>query len=227
MICYEAFLPPISADAQQRIKAGLLEIDAIWHTYPHQADGALQTGKRYLSLSYHVFANEIFSEMDITDELLQSTLVKLAYESVIEHYWVYWIVGTLAPTRCCTEHLFTYWVRAGSLERANLNLLAGPIAAWRAKAIRRALASKQKPAELLDKFRSEVHPNLSHEALADEMGLERSRYFKLKAGKRVRDDAYNQVADFTGIPIGDLRPPIQFRTSRRRSPTNSDEKPTD
>jgi hypothetical protein len=174
-----------------------------------------------------VFANEIFSEMGITEELLQDTLVKLAYEAVIEHCWVRWIVGFLAPRRCCTEHLFTYWVAAGSLERAKLHLLAGLIAAWRAKAIRRALAPRKTPAELLEEFRSRVYPNLSHEALADEMGLERSRYFKLKGGTPVRPDAYVKVSDFTEIHINDLKPKVQLRTPLRRSPTNSDETPTD
>lgn len=227
MTCYEAFPPLISAEARLRIRAGLLEIDAFCHTYPHEADGPLRARKRYLSLAYDVFANEIFSEMDITDELLQDTLVKLAYEAALEHRWVYGIVGTLTASRSCTEHLFTYWVPAGSMEWAKTHLLAGRIAAWRAKEIRRTLAPQKTPADLLEEFRSRKCPNLSHEALADDLGLERSRYFKLKAGRRVRHDAYVKVSEFTGIPISDLKPRAQLRSPLRRSPTNSDRKPTD
>jgi len=205
MNCHEAFLPPISSDARKRIAAGLLEIEAVWHTYPHQDENALRTGKRYLSLAYDVFAQEILSEMDCTDELLEGTLVKLAYEAVIEHRWVFWVVGTLLPSRSCTEHLFSYWVPPGSLKRARSYMLSGRIAAWRAKAIRRALSPSKTTAELLEDFRNREWPNLSHDALADEMGLERSRYYKLKAGKRVRADAYAKVSAFTKIPISDLR----------------------
>lgn len=225
MNCHEAFLPPISSDARKRIAAGLLEIEAVWHTYPHQDENALRTGKRYLSLAYDVFAQEILSEMDCTDELLEGTLVKLAYEAVIEHRWVFWVVGTLLPSRSCTEHLFSYWVPPGSLKRAKSYLLPGRIAAWRAKAIRRALSPSKTTAELLEDFRNREWPNLSHDALADEMGLERSRYYKLKAGKRVTADAYAKVSAFTKIPISDLR--RQADTSLRRNPTRSDRTPTD
>ena len=227
MNCHEDSLPPISPDSRKRIEAGLLEIEASWHNYPHQDENAFRTGKRYLSLAYDVFAHEIFSEMDCTDELLEDTLVKLAYDAVIEHRWVHWVVGTLLPSQSCTEHLLTYWVPAGSLKRAKLYLLPGRIAAWRAKEIRRAIPTRKTPSELLEEFRNRQCPNLSHEALAEEIGLERSRYFKLKAGKSVRADAYAKVSAFTTIPINDLMPQARLRTPRRRIPTKSDDIPTD
>jgi hypothetical protein len=226
MNCHEAFLS-LSSNARKRIEAGLLEIEALWHTYPHQDESAFRTGKRYLSLAYDVFALEILSEVECSDELLEDTLVKLAYDAVIEHYWVFWVVGTLVQSQSCTEHLFTYWVPAGSLKRAKSHLLSGRIAAWRAKEIRRALSPRKTPGELLEEFRNREWPNLSHDALADEMGLERSRYYKLKAGKRVRPDAYANVSAFTKIPICDLKPQARLRTPRQRIPTKSDETPTD
>jgi hypothetical protein len=222
MNCHEGFLPPISSDARQRIEAGLLEIEASWHNYPHQDEGGFQAAKRYLSLAYDVFAQEIFSEMDCTDELLEDTLVKLAYDAVIEHGWVHWVVGTLVPSQSCTEHLFAYWVPAGSLKRAKAHLLSGRIAAWRAKEIHRILSPRQTISERLEEFRNREWPNLSHDALAEEIGLERSRYYNLKAGKPVRADAYAKVAAFTKIPVSDLMPAARLRTPRRRIPTESD-----
>jgi len=225
MNCHEGFLPPISSDARQRIEAGLLEIEASWHNYPHQDEGGFQAAKRYLSLAYDVFAQEIFSEMDCTDELLEDTLVKLAYDAVIEHGWVHWVVGTLVPSQSCTEHL-AYWVPPNSLKLAKLHLLPGRIAAWRAKEIRRTLSPRQTPGEHLEEFRNRAWPNLSHDALADEIGLERSRYYKLKVGKPVRADAYAKVAAFIKIPVSDLMPPARPRTPLRRKPTKSDGTPT-
>jgi hypothetical protein len=227
MNSYEAFMPPISSEARKRIAAGLLEIEALWHTYPHRDENAFLTGKRYLSLAYDVFAQEIFSKMNCIDELLEDTLVKLAYDAVIEHHWVHWMVGTLVPSRSCTEHLFKYWVPAGQLQRVKSYLLPGRIAAWRAKAIRRELSSRKTPAELLEEFRNRQYPNLSHEALADEIGIERSRYFKLKAGDRVRHAAYAKVSLFTKIPISDLMPPARLRKPPDESRLKSDRTPTD
>jgi hypothetical protein len=206
MNSYEDFVPPISPGAWKRIAAGLLEIEALWHTCPHRDEGGLLTGKRYLSLTYDVFARELFSEMDCTDELLDDTLVKLAYDAVIDNGWVRWMVPSLARSQWRSERLFKHWAPAGSLERAKSHLLAGRIAEWRAKAMRRELSPEQTPRELLEEFRAREYPNLSHEGLADKMGLERSRYFTLKAGKRVRPDAYIKVSHFTKIPVSALKP---------------------
>jgi hypothetical protein len=172
MNSYEAFLQPISSDARTRIEASLLEIEASWHNYPHQDENAFRTAKRYMSLAYDVYAQEILSEMDCTGEILEDTLVKLAYDAVIERRWVFGVVGSLVQSQSCTEHLLTYWVPAGSLERAKLHLLSGRIAAWRANAVRRELSPRKKPAELLEEFRNRECPNLSHEGLAYEIGLE-------------------------------------------------------
>lgn len=211
----EGFLSAISSDARQRIDAGLLEIEASWHHHLHQDEDGFGAAKRYLSLAYDVFAPEILAEMGCTDELLEDTLVRLAYDAVIEHGWVHWVVGTLVPSQACTEHLFVYWVSAGSLKRAKSHLLAGRIAAWRAKEIRRALAPRRTICELLEEFRNRECPNLSHDALADEMDLERSRYFKLKAGEPVRADAYAKVAAFIKVPITDLMPAPRLRRRSR------------
>jgi hypothetical protein len=215
MNCHEASLPPISLDARKRIEAGLLEIEASWHAYPHQNENAFLTDKRYLSLAYDVFAEEILSEMDCTDELLEDTLVKLAYDTAIARGWVRWVRGTLLPSQSCAEHLFTYWVPTGSLKRAKEYLLAGRIAAWRAKDIRRKLSPRKTPGELLEEFRNTERPNLSHEGLAEEIGLERSRYFKVKGGKHVRIDAYRKISAFTKIPMSDLMTPVKPRKPRR------------
>jgi hypothetical protein len=110
------------------------------------------------------------------------------------------------PNEWCTERLFKHWISTGSLEFAKSNLLAGQIAKWRAEAIRRKWSPRKSPGELLEEFRAREFPNLNHEALAYEIGLERSRYFKLKAGIPVRQDAYVRVSDFTKIPIDSLKP---------------------
>ncbi len=195
----------ISPEACKRIEAGLLEIEASWHTYPHRDEGAYLTGKRYLCLAFDVFARELLSGKD-PDELLEDRVVKLAYEAVIDNGWVRWMVGTPGPSEWCTERLFKHWIPAESLKLAKAHLLAGPIAKWRAEAIRRKLAPRRTPSELLEEFKARVYPNFTHEALADEMGIERSRYFRLKAGKPVTDDAYIKVSDFTKIPIYYLKP---------------------
>ena len=85
-------------------------------------------------------------------------------------------------------------------------MLAGRIAKGRAAAISRKSSPRKTPSELLDEYRARAYPNLSHEALADEMEIERSRYFRLKGGKPVRPDAYVRVSDFTKISISDLKP---------------------
>ena len=199
MNSYEQFLPPVSTEARQRIQAGVLEIEALWHTYPHAGEDAILIAKRYLGLAYDVLAREILSETDGTDELLENTLPKLSYDIVAENGWVRWITPNLTPTAVCTEDL-------GSLERAKANLLAGRIAWWRAKVIRGDVSRHKTAGELMDEFRARKFPNLSHAALADEMDLEPSRYFKIKAGRRVSADAYIIVSDFTGIPVHDLKP---------------------
>jgi hypothetical protein len=195
----------ISPEAWKRIEAGLLEIDALWHTYPHRDEGAYLTGKRYLCLAYDVFAQELLAGKD-SDELLEDTLVKLAYEAVIDHGWARWMVGNLQSNEWCTERLFKHWIAAESLKRAKSHFLAGRIAKWRAEAIRRKLSPRRTPNELLEEFRAREYPNFTHDALAHEMGIERSRYFNLKAGKPVRFDAYVRVADFTKISISNLKP---------------------
>jgi hypothetical protein len=184
MNSHEAFFPPISAEAQKRIRAGLLEIEALWHAHSHYDEDSFFAVKRYVGLAYDVFAQEILSEIDCTDELLEDTLVKLACDAAIENGWI--------------PALLLKWAKS--------YMLVGRIAAWRAKEIRRELSVRKTPAELLEEFRVREYPNLSHEALADEMGLERSRYYKLKAGGPVRPDAYIRVSDFTKIPVSDLKP---------------------
>jgi hypothetical protein len=206
MNSYEQFLPPVSTEARQRIQAGVLEIEALWHTYPHAGEDAILIAKRYLGLAYDVLAREILSETDGTDELLENTLPKLSYDIVAENGWVRWITPNLTPTAVCTEHLFVDSVPPGSLEWAKANLLAGRIAWWRARVIRGDVSRHKTAGELMDEFRARKFPNLSHAALADEMNLEPSRYFKIKAGKRVSADAYIIVSDFTGIPVHDLKP---------------------
>src|SRR5713226_1862095 len=67
MNSYEAFFPPISAEAQKRIRAGLLEIEALWHAPSHHNELTFFAPKRYLGLAYDVFAQEILSEVDCTD----------------------------------------------------------------------------------------------------------------------------------------------------------------
>lgn len=203
----DVVVPSISPEACKRIEAGLLEIEVLWHTYPHRDEGPYLAGKRYLCLAFDVFAQELLSGKD-PDELLEDTVVKLAYEAVIDHGWVRGIVGNLQPDEWCTEHLFRHWIPAECLKHAKAHSLAGQIAKWRAEAIRRKLAPRRTSNELLDEFKARVYRNFSHEALADEMGLERSRYFNLKAGKPVRADAYVIVSDFTKIPISYLKPTL-------------------
>jgi hypothetical protein len=45
MNSYEQFLPPVSTEARQRIQAGVLEIEALWHTYPHAEEDAILIAK--------------------------------------------------------------------------------------------------------------------------------------------------------------------------------------
>ena len=201
----DAVISSITPEAWKRIEGGLLEIEALWHTYPYRDESFSVAGKRYLCLAYDVFARELLAGKD-PNELLEDTLLKLAYDAVIENGWVRWMVGHPQPNEWCTERLFKYWIPAESLKLAKSPLLAGEIAKWRAEAIRRKSSPRKKPSELLEEFRAREYPNLSHEALADEMGLERSRYYRLKAGKAVRDDAYVIVSDFTKIPASNLKP---------------------
>ena len=70
------------------------------------------------------------------------------------------------------------------------------------------IIAAQIPSELLEEFRVREYPNLTHEALADEMGLERSRYFKLKGSKPVSAAAYVIASNFTKISIGNLKPAL-------------------
>ncbi len=201
----DAVVSSISPDAWKRIEGGLLGIEALWHTYPHRNEGAYLTGKRYLCLAYDVFAQELLAGKD-PNEQLEDTLAKLAYDAVIDNGWVRWMVGSPQPNEWCTERLFKYWIPTRSLELAKSNLLAGQIAKWRAEAIRRKFSPSKTPGELLEEFRVRKYPNFTHEALAGEMGIERSRYFELKANRPVRADAYVIVSDFTKIPIDSLKP---------------------
>ena len=201
----ETFLSSLSPEARKRIEAGLLEIDVIWHNRPHRDESQFLTAERYLALAYDIFAGELLSGRDLS-EPLEDTLVRLASDVVIENGWVRWMVKNPEPNESCTERLSKNWVPAVLLERIKSCLLAGRIAKWRAYAIRRKLSPRKTPDELLDEYRTRFYPNLSHEALADEMGIERTRYFKLKKGKRVSTGAYIIVSDFTKISIGDLKP---------------------
>ena len=201
----EEVVSSISPDAWKRIEGGLLEIEALWHTHTHRNEGVYLTGKRYLCLAYDVFAQELLAGKD-PNELLEETLAKLAYDAVIDHGWVRGMTGSQQPDEWCTERLFKHWIPTGSLEFAKSNLLAGQIAKWRAEAIRRKFSPRKTPGELLEEFRARKYPNFTHEALAGEMGIERSRYFELKAGRTVRPDAYVIVSDFTKIPIDSLKP---------------------
>jgi hypothetical protein len=147
----------ISPEAKKRIEAGLLEIEALWHTCPHRHDSAYVIGKRYLCLAYDVFARELFSEKEPT-EPLEDTLVKLAYDAVIEKGWVRWIAGNPEPNQWCTERLFKHWISAESLKLAKAHLLAGEIAKWRAEAIRRKLSPRKSPVNCLRNSGSENIP---------------------------------------------------------------------
>lgn len=180
----DAVVSSISPEAWKRIEGGLLEIEALWHTCPHRDESAYVAGKRYLCLAYEVFARELLSDQD-PNELLEDALVKLAYDAVINNGWVRWIVGNLEPSEWCTEPLFKHWIPGESLKLAKAHLLAGQIAKWRAAAIRRKSSPRRTPSELLNEFRAREFPNFTHEALAEEMGIERSRYFKLKASQPV------------------------------------------
>src|SRR5258708_24896639 len=137
MNSYEQFLPPVSTEARQRIQAGVLEIEALWHTYPHAGEDAILIAKRYLGLAYDVLAREVLSETDGTDELLENTLLKLSYDIVAENGWVRWITPNLTPTAVCTEHLFVHCVPPGSLERTKDNLLDDRITLGQPKCTRR------------------------------------------------------------------------------------------
>src|SRR5260370_8518964 len=125
MNSYEQFLPPVSTEARQRIQAGVLEIEALWHTYPHAGEDAILIAKRYLGLAYDVLAREILSETDGTDELLENTLLKLSYDIVAENGWVRWITPNLTPTAVCTEPLFVLGLPPAPLSRPTPHLLPG------------------------------------------------------------------------------------------------------
>lgn len=54
---------------------------------------------------------------------------------------------------------------------------------------------------LLDDVRRQRFPRLSKERFAEKMGVERSVFFDLQAGRPVSDRTYATVAEFTGISI--------------------------
>jgi hypothetical protein len=58
--------------------------------------------------------------------------------------------------------------------------------------------------DLLDVARKK-YPRLSKERFAERMGIERSVYFDLQAGRPVSKETYQKASDFTGIPIDDLK----------------------
>jgi len=64
--------------------------------------------------------------------------------------------------------------------------------------------ARKTPKDLLDMARKK-HPRLSKERFAEKMGIERSVYFDLQAGRPVSEETYQKASNFTGVTIDDLK----------------------
>jgi len=71
---------------------------------------------------------------------------------------------------------------------------------------RQAKDARKTPKELLDAVRRQQYPKLSKERFAERMGIERSVFFDLQAGRPVSEETYRKAAAVAGIPIDDLKP---------------------
>ncbi len=64
------------------------------------------------------------------------------------------------------------------------------------------------PKKLLEGARDRMFPKvkISKERFAEKIGIERSVFFDLQAGRPVSDETYLAASKYTGIPVDDLKP---------------------
>jgi hypothetical protein len=65
---------------------------------------------------------------------------------------------------------------------------------------------RKTPKELLEDVRRHKYPKMSKERFAETIGIERSVFFDLQAGRRVSEETYRKAAAVAGIPVDELKP---------------------
>ena len=223
-------VPGLSPHHREKIKAQLLKADAAFWKTPDGPSAAADT----MRLAFNGIAKVLLEAEILTEQLLESDIPLLVWESAIAGGW--WHLASEQPKDIFPEHLGHYWVwreeseLGPALFRAEIahwkaEVLEASVGSTgpggpgytgvhgsksdhgtvQGDAAGRRSSSRKSPEQLLIEYKVRKRIR-THDLVAEDLGLERSVYFKLKGGRKVSEETYVKAALCLGCSPDDLKP---------------------
>ena len=223
-------VPGLSANHREKLKAQLLKADATFWKAPDGPSAAVDS----MRLAFSGIAKVLLEGEILTEQLLESDIPRLVWDAAIAGGW--WHLASEEPKDIFPERLGHYWVWREESEvepalfRAETShwmaeLLdassqsAGPRAPGstgvrgsksdhddvQGDSARRGRSSRKSPEQLLIEYKVRNRIR-THDLVAEDLGLDRSVYFKLKGGRKVSEETYVKAALCLGCSPDDLKP---------------------
>ena len=187
-----------------------------------------------MKLAFNGIANVLFDSGILTEQLLESDIPLLVWDSAIAGGW--WHLASEERKDIFPEQLGHYWVWREESEKGP-KLFRAETAHWKGEMLEasaersgpgepgstgvhgptsthgteqresaeRRSSSRKSPAQLLTEYKVQKHIR-TQELVAEDLGLERSVYFDLKAGRKVSEETYIKAALRLSCSPDDLKP---------------------
>jgi hypothetical protein len=203
-------VPDLRSEHRNKIKAALFRADAAF-ARSRDADSACLASMRH---AFDGISQVLFDVGILTEQLLEKDIPLLVWDSAIAGGW--WRFASETRQDIFPEELGHYWVWRDEREDWP-GLFRAEAADWRSKLLdgptqhpkQRDSAgvkpSRKTPAQLLNENKVKKRIR-TQELVAEDLGLERSVYFDLKAGRKVCEETYVKAALHIGCSPGDLKP---------------------
>jgi hypothetical protein len=201
-------VPGLLAQQREKIKAQLLKAAAVFSRESPENHACHDAPMKQ---AFNGIAEVLFGAGILTAKLLENEIRELVWDSAIAGGW--WHPASDERTDGFPERVGHYWLWADHIKDC-AGLFRAETFEWRSRLLetparaqshRAALPSHKTPAQLLTEYKV-AKKIRTHELVAESLGLDRSVYFDLKAGRRVSEDTYIKAALCLGCSPDDLKP---------------------